>query len=100
MIGPTINSSNISVISKKDTVPNNYEIWIWTAMTLLIAIVIVLGNSLVLYAARTTKMNTSRLRFFDKMIKILALNDLLVGLIVIPFRFIEACYLGKNLYSS
>ena len=98
MIGRTNNLSNTSDIFNMHNVFNNYETWIGSAITSILAIIIVFGNALVFYAARTTKMDTGRLRIFDKLIKSLALNDLLVGLIVIPFRCGSYSYLGKNIW--
>ena len=98
MIQCTNNSSNTTNIYDIDGFVNNYGICIWIAISSLIAIVIVLGNSLVLYAAKTGNMNSGYLRQLDNLIKSLALSDLLFGLVEIPFRIGQTLYLGNILY--
>ena len=73
-----------------------YEVvfWIWCSIYLIIALVAVIGNGLVLYAALKTN-NMSRLRFFDGTIKSLAFTDLLIGLIGIPGRITTFYIMGK-----
>ena len=70
---------------------------------ILIAILIFLGNSLVLYAAYEKK-NFGMLRHLDIVIKSLALNDLLIGLIGIPSRVFALWMQGsfdlKNAYDK
>ena len=55
---------------------------------ILIGIVAVMGNGLVLYAAyrKNNSMKLSVLRDLDIVIKSLAINDLLIGLVGIPTR--------------
>ena len=73
-----------------------YEIlfWIWCSIYSSIALVTVIGNGLVLYAALKTR-NMGRLRFFDGTIKSLALTDLLIGLVGIPGRITTLYIMGK-----
>ena len=73
-----------------------YELlfWIWSSLYLCLAMIAVIGNGMVLYAALKTK-NLGRLRFFDGTIKSLAATDLLIGLIGIPGRIISLYYMGK-----
>ena len=68
---------------------------LFTAVYTLIAIVVVAGNSLVLYAIHYGNMNTGRLRRLVNVIKSLAINDLLVGLVGMPFRIMTYHYHGK-----
>ena len=97
MMDYTNNSSNTSDINDINILINKHLLWLGTITSFLIALVIVLGNSLVLYAAQTGNMNVCRLRDHDGMIKSLALNDLLIGFVVIPFRMADPFELGKNL---
>ena len=68
--------------------------WIWGSIYLCIALVAIIGNGLVLYAALKTR-NMGRLRFFDGTIKSLALTDLLIGLIGIPGRITSLYIMGN-----
>ena len=71
------------------------EFWIWSSLYLCLAIIAIIGNGLVLYAALKTR-NLGRLRFFDGTIKSLATTDLLIGLIGIPCRIFAIYFTGKD----
>ena len=58
------------------------------AINTLIGIIAVLGNGLVLYAAYGNR-NNGRLNYLDGVIKSLAVNDLIYGLIGIPCRTVS-----------
>ena len=57
------------------------------AINIFVGILAVLGNGLVLYAAYGNR-NNGRLNYLDSVIKSLAVNDLIYGLIGTPFRTI------------
>ena len=90
--------SNFTTINLHEAPMNVYEknkgiFWVMTTVYLLVALVAIAGNGLVLYAcfART---NLGSLRHFDSVIKSLATNDLLLGLIGIPCWIYQAYYAG------
>ena len=89
------------LFSKSESYTPIYEkydilFWAWGSIYLSIALVAVIGNILVLYAALKTR-NMGRLRFFDGTIMSLAIADLLIGLIGIPGR-ITSLYIMGNYY--
>ena len=59
--------------------------YVLAAINAIITITAVIGNALVLYAAQRNRNNGS-LKYFDSVIKSLAVNDLIYGLIGIPCR--------------
>ena len=63
-----------------------------TIVYLCIAVLAVIGNSLVLYSAYGNK-NRGRLRYLDDVVKSLAVADMLFGLVGVPCR-IYGDYLG------
>ena len=67
--------------------------WCFSAVCLSIAIVTIIGNGMVLAVAKR-KQNLSRLRYFDGIVKSLAVTDLLFGLIGVPLM-ITNYYLGR-----
>ena len=93
-------------------------IWVvysYTLLAILFAVIAILGNSLVLYAAYGTKnlLQVNALRDLDIVIKSLAITDLMVGLVGIPCRitanlitdysspdFDESLILGKYIISK
>ena len=58
-------------------------VWATNAVYLCIAVVAVIGNGLVIYAAYGNK-NTGRLSSLDDVVKSLALADMIFGLVGIP----------------
>ena len=64
----------------------------FTTVYVSIGLIALVGNSLVLYAAWSTK-NLGTLRYFDSAIKSLAVADMLFGLIAIPLRMV---YIGTH----
>ena len=63
-------------------------------LALMIAVVAVIGNILVLYAAfgRQKLLSVKTLRNLDTVIKSLAVTDLMIGLIGIPLRLIAVSF--------
>ena len=68
--------------------------WASIVAYLCIAVIAVLGNGLVIYAAYGNN-NTGRLRYLDDVVKSLAIADMLFGLIGTPFMIVNY-YLSKN----
>ena len=90
--------SQFTTANVPETPMNEYEknkgtFWAIVTIYLLVALVAIAGNGLVLYASFTRR-NLGSLRHFDIVIKSLAVNDLLLGLIGIPFRIYQAYYIG------
>ena len=69
--------------------------WCFSSVCLSIAIVTIIGNGMVLVASKMKK-NLTRLRYFDGVVKSLAVTDLLFGLIGVPLMIINY-YLGRYL---
>ena len=67
---------------------NESEVAFNVVLCLLIAMVAIMGNGLVLYAAygKNNSMKFSAVRDLDIVIKSLAITDLLIGLVGIPSR--------------
>ena len=86
----TIGSSNISVSSYEK---HKELFWVFATIYLFIGLLAVVGNVLVLYASISTR-NIGRLRYFDGLIKSLAVADMLFGLIGIPGKIITSYYIG------
>ena len=63
-------------------------------LALLIAVVAIIGNALVLYAAfgKQKLLSVKTLRNLDTVIKSLAVTDLMIGLIGIPLRLIAVSF--------
>ena len=93
MIRYTNNSTNMP--SNPDVDEFSRLAIIWATIYSLVAVVTITGNLLVLYALWYGKMNIGRLGYLDNVIKSLALNDLLIGLVAIPFQITMWYYLGK-----
>ena len=74
---------------------NKVMFWLCSVIYLCIAIVAVTGNGLVLYASFVDR-NQGRLRYFDIVIKSLAISDMLFGLVGMPCRIIGSYYAGMN----
>ena len=90
--------SNFTTINLPETPMNEYEknkgtFWAIVAIYSLVALVAIEGNGLVLYASFTRR-NIGFLRHFDDVIKSLAANDFLLGLIAVPCRLYQAYYIG------
>jgi hypothetical protein len=62
-----------------------YICYLLAAINICVAIIAVLGNGLVLYAAYGNR-NNGRLNYLDGVIKSLAVNDLIYGFFGIPWR--------------
>jgi hypothetical protein len=62
-----------------------YIFYLLAAINICVAIIAVLGNGLVLYAAYGNR-NNGRLNYLDGVIKSLAVNDLIYGLFGVPCR--------------
>lgn len=71
---------------------NKSLFWCFATMCLCIAIVTVVGNVMVIVASKR-KQNFTRLRYFDGIVKSLAVTDFLFGLIGVPLMVINY-YLG------
>ena len=67
--------------------------WTFIAIYLLLALISVLGNGLVIYAACRHR-NLGPLRYFDGVVKSLAFADLLYGLVGMPITVIKY-YMGE-----
>ena len=93
----TTNSGPYNVSNSYEPIFKKYELlfWIWSSSYLIVALVAVIGNSLVLYASMKTR-NMGRLRFFDSTIKSLAFADLMIGLIGIPGQITTFYIMGKQ----
>lgn len=72
---------------------NKEIIWLFGGIYILVALVAIIGNGLVLYAAHSNR-NLGRLRNFDGAIKSLAIADMLFGLVGIPCRIFGTYYIG------
>ena len=72
---------------------NKGVIWLFGAVYMLVALVAIIGNGLVLFAAHSNR-NLGRLRNFDGAIKSLAIADMLFGLVGIPCRIFGTYYIG------
>ena len=67
--------------------------WSFVALSVLIALIAILGNGLVIYATYGTR-NLGPLRYLDGVVKSLAFTDLLFGLLGTPLIILNY-YLGK-----
>ena len=68
--------------------------WIGIAVYMCIAVVAVIGNGLVLYAAYGNR-NMGPLWYLDNAVKSLAVADMLFGLIGVPCKIISDYYTGE-----
>ena len=90
--------SNFTTTNLPETPMNEYEknkgtFWVIATIYLIVALVAIAGNGLVLYVSFTRR-NLGSLRHFDSVIKSLAINDLLLGLIAIPCSIYQAYHIG------
>ena len=90
-----MDAGNATTNLTTDFTENHVEgMYLGFVFLVLIAILIFLGNSLVFYAAYGEK-NFGILRNLDIVIKSLAMNDLLIGLIGIPSRILALWMQGS-----
>ena len=93
MIGePTSTPAAVNHSEAENALGSIYErqkalAWGTAAVYLCIAVLAVIGNGIVLYAARGYR-NTGRLRYIDGVIKSLAVADMLFGLFGVPCKII------------
>ena len=83
--------------SSKATTLTGYEknkslFWCFAVACICVAIVTIIGNGFVIIAAKRNR-NTSRLRYFDGLVKSLALTDFLFGAVGVPLIVVNY-YLG------
>ena len=89
-----INTTNITEEEGLDSYHKNIELfWSFVALSVLIALIAILGNGLVIYATHGTR-NLGPLRYLDGVVKSLAFTDLFFGLFGTPLIIINY-YLGK-----
>ena len=95
LINNTIKNATKSIYEE-----NKGVIWLFGAIYIVVALVAIIGNGLVLYAAHSNR-NLGRLRNFDGAIKSLAIADMLFGLVGIPCRIFGTYYIGMvdNIHS-
>ena len=93
-IPTAVNDSEAETILASDYERYKALIWGTGIVYLCIAVMAVIGNGLVLYAAYG-KRNTGRLRHLDGVVKSLAVADMLFGLIGVPCKLTADYYVGK-----
>ena len=91
---------DIESITSNSTSLTGYEknkslFWCFAVACISVAITTIIGNGFVIVAAQR-KRNVSRLRYFDELVKSLALTDCLFGAIGVPLIVVNY-YLGKYL---
>ena len=86
----TSNSTSLTGYEK-----NKSLFWCFAVACICVAIITIIGNGFVIVAAQR-KRNVSRLRYFDGLVKSLALTDCLFGAIGVPLIVVNY-YLGKYL---
>ena len=86
----TSNSTSLTGYEK-----NKSLFWCFAVACISVAITTIIGNGFVIVAAQR-KRNVSRLRYFDELVKSLALTDCLFGAIGVPLIVVNY-YLGKYL---
>ena len=76
---------------------NKSLFWLFATICLCIAIVTIIGNVMVIVASKQ-KNNFTRLRYFDGVVKSLAVTDFLFGLMGVPLMVINY-YLGSYIFN-
>lgn len=95
----TSNPATVNYSKVENILGSDYErykaLFLGTGVVYLcIAVMAVIGNGLVLYAAYGNR-NTGRLRHIDGVVKSLAVADMLFGLIGVPCKLTSDYYVGK-----